>query len=414
MLAANSILTQRIQDKPSTYHNYECCEWTRGIDTLLSRYRRDREEVLSLIENNPDKLIEIIWTQDGPVAIDNSCGCQMGKGEIRSPFSCAQCKNLRRLIDFRFKVIDQPFQIECGQYAGKKLVVSSREVLEQILSWDKRATRRVKCYIQQYKEQCDNIRSMSGDSFTIGSLVNWIIMDYFQTKDLLPHVVNLHTAFICSGVGYSLFDVPSIGTINNLDMVYYKAEIVKSIIYQLLVILTELSQVNFSHGNPTGKALVFDKQPISYMYNNVHIKGPITLQLTDFYNSSISHNGIQFFPTNFKLSMCMEKNDFKPEINQNYYRLTNSTIENYTSACQIGLPLYKASFDFYCLMLSLMSNKSFYKVVVEDPDLNKIWSSMWLKEDLPNEIILNNTPIDFIKGKWLRCDLITHLWKIIT
>nr|QBK86657.1 MAG: hypothetical protein LCMAC102_04540 [Marseillevirus LCMAC102] len=24
----------------------------------------------------------------------------MGQGEIRSPFACAQCKNMRRLIDF--------------------------------------------------------------------------------------------------------------------------------------------------------------------------------------------------------------------------------------------------------------------------------------------------------------------------
>jgi len=113
---------------PNKYHDFECCEWTRGVDTLLFRYKQDREEITSLILNNPDKLVQTIWKADGPLAVDNECRCQMGKGENRSPFACAQFKNLRRLIDFRLGGIERPFQLECGESAGKNLIVASSEI----------------------------------------------------------------------------------------------------------------------------------------------------------------------------------------------------------------------------------------------------------------------------------------------
>src|SRR5437868_15099946 len=95
------------------YHDLDCCEWTRGVDTLLSRYKQDRDTITSLMKKNPDELIEKIWKHDGPLAIDNSCRCQVGQLEKRSPYACAQCKNMRRIIDFRKYSVDTPFQIQC-------------------------------------------------------------------------------------------------------------------------------------------------------------------------------------------------------------------------------------------------------------------------------------------------------------
>ena len=92
----------------------------------------------------------------------------------------------------------------------------------------------------------------------------------------------------------------------------------------------------------------------------------------------------------------------------------------------IGFPLYVGSFDFYCFMVSLMCDKSFYYGLYNDPKLHRLWSMMWLSEDLErieNDIKKvhdetytksdNNRIVDIIRGAWLRCDIIPFIWNLI-
>lgn len=480
--------------EPQRYHDFECCEWTRGIDTLMARYKQDRDEITSLIMHNPDKLITSIWKQDGPLAIDNGCRCQMGRGERRSPFACAQCSNMRRLIDFRFGGVERPFQLQCGQFVGKNLVVTNTDVVEPFIAWDEDSARRARAYVQQYNDltacgtpSVDNLRCITGDSFTIKTLIMWMI-DRLFTERGLPHIPTLYTAFICSGVGYSLYDMPSIGSMNDLHKIaaYHdvdpttksmksqhfaymplKSSIARTIIVQLLVTLLELSRLNFSHGTPSIHGLTFNKDPISYMYDGVHINGPITLQITDLWNASATFNSTHFFPKNIRSLMYIERNLFVPEIATRtvamapchniepssvvcppgtttctdvcspeavtLYRLTSSTMDIYNAMRHIGFPLYVGSFDLYCFMVSLMCDRSFFAAVTRDEKLYRLWSMMWLAEDLPtieqriqqlHEIeaqgdtpitnrAASNNVIDIIRGAWLRCDVVKHLWNLI-
>jgi len=126
------------------------------------------------------------------LAIDNSCKCQMGNGDIRSPFSCAQCKNLRRLIDFRLGGIDRAFQIECGNLAGKELIVTSSEISDPFLEWDMESVKRANIYHTKYynlstcgSKNIKNLKCITGDSFTIKTLIMWMISKIF--KENLPH-----------------------------------------------------------------------------------------------------------------------------------------------------------------------------------------------------------------------------------
>ena len=499
------VLSEVKSDIPNKYHDFECCEWTRGIDTLLFRYHQDREEITSLISTDPNKLINTIWKPEGPLAIDNECRCQMGNGENRSPFACAQCKNMRRLIDFRLGGVERPFQIECGNSAGKNLIVSSTEISSPFLSWDEDASRRARSYIQQYRTltlcgtpNVHNQRCITGDSFTIRTLIMWMIANQFHEKGL-PHIPTLHTAFICSGVGYSLYTMPSIGTMSELHKIasYHnldpsnsvksqhfaymplKSNIARTIITQLLVTLLELSQINFSHGTPSIHGLIFNKDPVSYSYDGVHVEGPLTLQISDLWNASATFNHVHYFPKNIKSSMYIERNMFVPEIatktvsmahchdvgagifdsaanpvvcpttvstcpdattydvckpqNVVLYRLTNNTMDIYNAMRHIGFPLYVGSFDFYCFMVSLMCDKSFFDAVIMDDKLYRLWSMMWLMEDLPNiermikethdveaqgkspatNRAASNVVINIIRGAWLRCDVVKYLWNLI-
>jgi len=469
---------QNCSEYSNNYHGYECCDVTRGIDNLLLRYKHDREYIINLMLTNPNQLVDTIWKQDGPLAIDNQCRCQMGICDKRSPFACAQCKNLRRLIDFRFDTINKPFKIECGNYAGKSLIVSNTEISTPYIIWDNDSAQRARNYVNQYRDlkicgtpDVDDMKCITGDSFTIRTLLLWMINHHFEKKGLF-HIPKLHTAFVCSGMGYSLYDFPTIGSISDLHKIdkYHTPcksnalckslipSITRSIILQLLVILSELSSVNFSHGSPSLNALIFTKDPVSYKYDDVHVEGQLTLQLGDFSNSSATFNSTHFFPKNVKSSMYIERNMFIPEIvtktvsmahchdkSQSecsisndicrerdviLYRLTNSTIEIYNALRHIGFPLYVGSFDFYCFMVSLMCDKSFYDSVINDDNLYRLWSMMWLADDLPivdNAVktihdkivngnissITSNISVDIIRGKWLRCDIVKYIWSLI-
>lgn len=446
------------------YHNIDCCEWTRGVDTLLNHYHKNREYIISLMKNNPKLLIDIIWTRNGPLGIDNDCQCQMGKGNRRSPFACAQCKNLQRLIDFRMGGAEKAVQLECGQHAGKNIIVTSTEVLHPFLHWDDEATQRAQSYIQQYHNltMCGtpstSFRCMVGDSFTIRTLVLWMIASQFAEKGL-PHCPNLYSVFICRNTGYSVYEMPDIGPLSELHKYSYyhdtynqgslQASIVRSIIMQLIVMLNELTTLNFSHGTPSINGLIFTSEPVSYLYDGVPIQGEVTVQISDLWNASATLNGVHFFPKNLETAIHLERNIFIPEIatksvsmaycelkdevkdvckpnSINMYRLTTTTMEIYSAIRHIGFPLYAGSFDLYCFMVSLMCDPHFYTTVINHDSLYRLWSMMWLREDLEvveqaivemhkNDNIKNNAlvVIDIIRGKWLRCDIIKHLWSLI-
>ena len=200
-------------------------------------------------------------------------------------------------------------------------------------------------------------------------------------------------------------------------------DMIKSIILQLLVILTELGKYDFYHDDPT---LIFTKDPISYIYSGKHIEGSITVKISNLAKSSITFNNIRFFEKNAQTAVHMEKNTFVPEIPKmkQYYKLTNTNIDLYRSMRKIGIPIFSDSFNFYCFMLSLMSNKHFFDVVMNDITLYDLWKNMWLEENLSyvenlvaelHDIsnIDNNMIFDTIKGLWLRSDIVNHMFNSI-
>jgi hypothetical protein len=441
------------------YHNIDCCEQTRGIDILLNHYENNRDYVVSLMKTNPKLLIDIIWTRTGPLGIDNECQCQMGNGDRRSPFACAQCKNLQRLIDFRMGGAEKAVQLECGQHAGKNIIVTKTEVLHPFLQWDDEATQRAKSYLQQYHSltMCGTpstpLSCVIGDSFTIRTLVLWLIRSQFAEVGL-PHCPNLYSVFVCRNTGYSIYEMPNIGPLSELNKYYqgvFNYTTVRTIIVQLIVMLNELTKINFSHGTPSINGLLFTDEPVSYLYDGVPVQGPITVQISDLWNASASFNGVHFFPKNLQTSIHLERNIFIPEIatktvsmayceentnldvckpnSINMYRLTTVTMEIYSAIRHIGFPLYSGSFDLYCFMVSLMCNPTFYDTIINHENLYRLWSMMWLHDDLKsveraivethkiidNHKMTNNAMvvIDIIRGRWLRCDIIKYLWSLI-
>lgn len=433
--------TSKIQESAiSNYNDFDFCDHTRGIDNLLDRYRQDRNRVVFLAQTEPTTLIKTIWNRDSPLSIDNDCKCNLINP--RTTFACSQCKNLKKILDLRSGGIKKTFTIECGESAGKVVKITSYPINNPHLSRDLAAVDRARFYKKQYSKltSCgtpDVTDCISGDSFTIQTLITWMTNKLFEERGL-NHCLTLHTAFICGGVGYCLQEAPNVSDLKRID-----SNTVKSIMFQLIIILKELSSVSFSHGNPTIDGLIFSKDPVSYEYDGIRVVGPITLQITNMSNSSATFNGVHFFPESIKTSMCIEANMFVPEIynksitmaycssnassddvttkackskNSTLYKLSSNTIELYNSIRHIGFPLYAGSFDFYCFMVSLMLQPNIFEIVRSDENLYRFWAMMWTEEDLievEKQLTEKETAINIIKNKQLRCDILDHMWSLV-
>lgn len=419
------------------YHDLECCSVNIGVDNLLSKYKSEKEQIINLVINDPNELINIIWTHDGPLAKDNECRCKMSG--LRTPFSCSQCKNINRLKDNRKDTIT----IKYGCCANKTLMILNTPVLNPYLNWDNVASDKVRSYVVQYQNSllCGtninaNTLSISGDQFTIRALIMWMVESIFTKRDM-PHYLTLYTVFICGGQGYSLCDAPTIGTFADLQKLHvkntcspFKCQISRTIIHQLVAALNELSTISFSHGNPSVEALVFGKEHVSYKYDGFNITGDLTLKIVDFWNSSVILNNVNYFSKNAGSSISVERNTFIPDIDVNnfdgvaMYRLSKDNISIYMSMKHIGVPLYTNSFDLYLFFTSLMCNESFYMSVTQDVKLYELWTLMWLPEEFfqldelikEQHIIKQNnfqTTINIIHGFWLRCDIVKFMWSLI-
>lgn len=421
------------------YHNFSVAN--QGIEKLLQQYQNERGTIVSLMEANPDLLIKTLWNH---LAMDITCQCKMGVGDIRTRFACAQCRNFRRLIDMKQDFLEKPFCLQCGTVAGKSLVIKKYDIHQPFIQWDSSAQEKLTTFSKQYPttiSQC-----ISGDTFTISTLINMLINQKLSIKGIPSYL--LHTAFICHKHAYQLLDTPSIGNIEDLhgQAIYHQSEhknslksqhiaytallpeIAETIIQQLLVNLDELSKYNFFHGLPCSQSLLFNKDPVSYKYGNYHIKGNITVMLSNFERSSMGINKTQFFPKDPKTYISLQSGSLLPEISlsNGNFRITSRTLEIYQALCNIGLSINQNAFDFYCFMVSLMCDESFYDCIHDSPKLLKLWQSMWSSDDIsqiesnikrihghvyPNKYIAADVAFDIVRGNWLRSDIVQYLLK---
>jgi hypothetical protein len=429
------------------YHDLDCCENNKGVDKLFDNYRKNTNMITDLMANNPDKLMNDIWSHASLLCIDVSCQCRLGEGNRRSKYSCSQCKNIGRIKDFRNSELT--FSIQCGVNEGKKMIILPYKIKKLFLQTDDKTADKASSYLLQHKNvklPSASDRFIVGDEFTNRVLIMLMLTKIFREKKM-PTILNLYTAFICGEKGYALMDEPTIGSLNNLHKItkYHNKDnildisVSKTIIYQLITTLDELSYVKFSHGNPSVEALVFGCEKVSYKYNGLWVDGNVTLKIVDMWNSSATFSGNHYFSKNINSELYMECNVFIPQFESlkindiQYYRLNSDNIDVFIAMNRTGIPIYIGSFDLYCFFISLMCDKSFYSSVVKDKKLSFIWESMWLSDDYQeiNQLIcehhvivdnscnqecpINNfeTTVNIILGFWLRCDIIVYLLSLL-
>ena len=462
----------------SNFKNLDYCESTRNIDNMLSQFRSDRSRVTSLLQSNVQTLVNNLWGSDSLVCYDSKCLFNVGTSvpslensfetdrlhSISNFYVCPQCRNMRRLLDCNGKDVGKPFRIEHGSLTGSELILietevpklynvfSNKEIIYKIIS---------SSFYNQLRNCSDtcttsvdygDIDYLGSDPFSNNLLINWYINDYLENLGI-NNVIKMYTGFVCGRKGYSLYEYPNIGRLRHLqDYPQYLSstnrpsptakaddkdplavETARGIVFQLYAVLHALSMIDFSHGGPSSRSILFKDEPCSYIYDGTHVESPITLKLCDLYYSGITIGNTRLYNKSVIADEQIRRKPFKPiiDINGSTYKLNDPT-KNLTETIlfmyikHLGLPIYQSSFDLYGFMVTLMSDRSFYATVMSDEGLYELWKGMWdpsefdiiqakmLKlHDSPDPMTRVDKVLRTLAGFNLKCEVLNLGWNYI-
>jgi hypothetical protein len=407
------------------YDSVNCCIKTTNVDVMLTKFSIERNEIVSSILNDPKNTLNL-WNN---LSVDSMCLCNLGQMKLRTHFSCAQCRNLRRLKDFK-KGLSQPFMIECGKESGTFLVLHEfGNVVREIKIDDElKSLNRIaignnpalaECFVRRNEEY-----------ITLDLFSNEVVQNFLLERLLkeTPHYIKPYTAFICRDKGYTLTEFNEIVTLE--EALNYATPM--ELLLQILVILSILAEYSFSHGTPTLDSLLFTKEICSYTYQSTKVESKITVKLTNLTHSSVSVKGIRLLAdtpktTNkqtvknikineIKVKSCVESVCKDEEVKT--MKITELPSQFVPASRQLGL-----SFDLYAFLVSLMVNKSFYEAINNDAQAYYLWSMLWLPldlEEIEKRVVFfhgRQSPdvfrtIEMLRGLELRCDAIQYLLNL--
>ena len=312
---------------------------TRNVDSTLSLFCSQRNDIVRLLIEDPDELFDRLWSSNSLVGIDKKCMYQMGspfpkKVEdkinnrkdfnllTRRLFCCPSCNIMRRLYDSERFGPDSTFKLECGRDQGKMFIVKSVPitVLQTKISLNPHKyldlILREEYNMKKCEPHIDSSKDstfMGLDSFTTQLLVTWYV-DSILSEKRLHHVNKIYNAFVCGNKGYMLEETPDIGNIfmfsknspfsetreiseikhtpyiKSMDgpLVVMKSSTIINILKQLLSTLHLLHQSNFTIGGVDTDSLVFYSERSIYNLDGVNVNCDFTVKLNNLENAGIT------------------------------------------------------------------------------------------------------------------------------
>lgn len=348
---------------------------------------------------------------------------------------------MRRLIDFRGGGVEKTFLVPCGRFTGAEMVVKRHDAFLPYLELDSLAQERYKFYSEKYTKllQCgshnvvQNLKCVRGDPFTIKTILMWVVYKIF-TDAGIPHIVKVYSAFVCGDFGHNVHETSKPISLLFKDKKYLTAgkrpclkyNILETMLSQAVAIIEVLSAFSFSCGSTFADSISFSEEPVSYAYEGMHVRGPITLKIENMHNASITVQGTRYLPKSKRDEIYIGRDNFEPEVsttprkNQEgvfdlCYRITTNSLETYKTMRVVGFPLYSGSFEFYSLLLAFMCNKTFFDSMMKTPKSRSIWEQLWTEDQIQLvekslEKVHNGEitcpPIDLVRGIWLKCNVL--------
>ena len=395
-------------------------EKTRCIDDMILRFQEERDNVVHLIQSQPEVLAKTLWTHFSPIPIDNEClagfPCQkvVAKDKsvsfvqdvtrrdhlhlLRKTHKCTSCTNISRICDVKSE--DTEFDIQYGDYEGKKLVLkrfcsddklhinlvnSVEEKLRIVNSIDERNPNNlVTNSAKAPNSTSSETRILMSDPYTNNILITWSL-EHLETLQESENVLKLYSPFVCKNSRYLLYEAETstLNEVSTLDEFLSKSKLsVKQILIQIC---------KFLKNNPN---LILGNR-VEIQFVDSHIK------LSNFENSRIIVNDV-ILTSNSRVCHSNQQNQIK------VYSVSKNK--------QIVSHLYNKPFSdrpghhnnsFYILLAKLLSNSTFQTSMLKYyPDL---FAQLWLPseyqevlQDLKNE----KTECDILKNKHFRHNVV--------
>jgi hypothetical protein len=229
-------------------------------DILLVEYNKNKNYIIKLIENDPKKLVNMIWKT---LTNDKYCTVNMNKNNLTNNtetdvVSCIHCDNL---LEYVGEDLYDLFLID-----NNTMMITSVEVRNAYL-------------------RLVTNNKVKGDNFTVKILVTFYVEHLFKNAKI-PHGLNMITSYICNHVGYSLYHMPTVNgelfalssLVDTLDKNKLN-NIMYGIMIQIIVIFHELQKIKYSSGNPSINAFLFSDTVCKYEYDGFLIECDYTMVL---------------------------------------------------------------------------------------------------------------------------------------
>jgi hypothetical protein len=193
--------------------------------------------------------------------------------------------------------------------------------------------------------------------------------------------------------------------------------------------------VGFVSGDLKAGNIFIKSDPINIIYDGIKLQAPFTCKIADYGKSScmlIGQNNmaLRFYNESTLSNLYLSLHPFNPDVsseNGEYYytigNLLNSQI--YTRTRHMGIPFFK-SFDYYTVIVSLLTNPSIYYMFFSNNVLKSIfWDSIWFNDDgsiamdrirqyIPHDKGHSiNDALDILKGLRLKCNAVAVIMNNI-
>lgn len=464
---------------PEDICSYKSCSTLQSCcsaDEILDRVKCDSNLIFkSIREGNPDIL--------SVLPVDDNCMCDIGRGKrpyVNKQY-CIGCEMLRRINSDVKLNGNKTIRIEVGKHIGKVLYVNEYEVKYGTYEENEELTAVLK-KLTEYENQLYLLDDNFYDIYqrtrilsTTSSVTNYIATCVFINNKLLKYKIPNHTpyewSYACKNKVYiiepktmSFLDVSNIESfqksirspIAKTKVNALNEDIVFGILRQLTTSLHFLSKYSFIHGCPSIDFIRFSMKSCNYKYGNVVVTCPVTLHIKPSFLASIAYEDDSGKHTRLVFSNIQPGQELLNEYpiettdiiinykkrnvgdNQNIPMMDNLTeyfsysykignrLFNFTNFTNnYGIPLLHSSFEFYCFLLSLLCEDSFYETFMLNNDLRSAWYSLWraseyeeMMEDLmklkSNDHLDNEQLSKFLTNYTLRSDALKHFWDCVS
>lgn len=469
-----NFVPEDIQD----YSNTTQLSYLCSADDILDRIKYDS----SIIFKN---LRQGIFDLEKVLPVDKKCLCNLGQG--KRPFvnrnTCVGCELMRRIFT-TIKVPESKIvTIEVGKYLGKKIKINTynkhkyekyekcsyQTSIMKILS-----TKEHEMFLldKSFNKIYNNTTVYSTDSPVSNYINTCVFINNKLHKYRIPTLTPFEWSFECGNnihiiepLTMNFIEVSSISELqknSKLPTAQTKVnslntDIVISVLKQLISLLHFLSKYSFIHGYPNIDFLRFLHKPCSYKYNDVLIDSPITLLLKPSFLTSFAYEtdegknvrlviskcsknltSIDKFPVestdiiiNYKKSSSSNHNyeiPILPEIENNlvYTYKIGRELPNFINFMQNhGMPLLHSSFEFYCFLVALLCEHSFYTSFMEHDVLCNIWYNLWKTSEYDSvseglnalsliDHVDHDSIVKFVSRFHLRSDGLKYFWDCLS